>query len=135
MPISRQYESGLKRPGSHLRSMREVLGYQIHTTDGEAGTLRTSSSRNAVGRAPRIVGLNQPAHRSILLRPIDSIHLVAGQSGLGEPVAPGTGEKPDFDPTNPVNRDNEHRLYDYYGRPIYSPGGFETERRPEIQQH
>src|SRR5690242_16674729 len=26
MPISRQYESGLKMPGSHLRSVREVLG-------------------------------------------------------------------------------------------------------------
>ena len=39
MTISEQYESGLKQSGSPLRSMREVLGYTAHATDGEAGTV------------------------------------------------------------------------------------------------
>jgi hypothetical protein len=26
---------------------------------------------------------------------------------------------PEFDPTVPVNREYEARLYDYYGRPVY----------------
>ena len=45
--------TGFKRPESHLRSMREVLGYSIRSTDGEAGLSRTSSSRTSCGECTK----------------------------------------------------------------------------------
>ena len=70
MPISRQRESGLKRPGSHLRSFREVLGYSIHTTDGEAGIIEDLIVEDTLwGVHHVVVALNQPPRRSILLSP------------------------------------------------------------------
>jgi hypothetical protein len=70
MPIARQYQSGLKQPGSHLRSMREVLGYSIHTTDGEVGTVRDFIVEDTLwGVQYAIVALKQPPLRSILLPP------------------------------------------------------------------
>lgn len=137
MPLSRQYESGLKRPGSHLRSMREVLGYTIHTTDGEAGSVEDFIIEETLwGVHHVIVALNRPPGRSILLRP-ESIRSISwpGKAAWVNLSLWELEKHHDYDPATPVNRDNEHRLYDYYGRPIYSPGAFEAERRPEIQQH
>src|SRR5579862_6053057 len=39
MPIALQREWGLKRPGAHLRSAREILGYSLHAADGEIGNI------------------------------------------------------------------------------------------------
>ena len=39
MPIAQQYESGLKLPGSHLRSMLELIGYRVYSIDGEVGII------------------------------------------------------------------------------------------------
>ena len=62
MPISRQRESGLKRPGSHLRSMREVLGYSIYTTDGEAGIVEDFIIEDTLwGVHHVVVALKQPS--------------------------------------------------------------------------
>jgi hypothetical protein len=44
-------------------------------------------------------------------------------------------KKPDFDATSPVNRNRQHRLYDYYGRPVSPPPPFTTENRPDAPQH
>ena len=85
MPISQQYKSGLKQPGSHLRSMREVLGYTLHATDGEAGVLEDFIIEDTLwGVHHAVVALKQPYSRSILIKP-ESIRSISvdWQGGLG----------------------------------------------------
>jgi len=70
MPVARQYETGVKMPGSHLRSMREVLGYSIHTTDGEAGSVKDFIIEDTLwGVHHAVVALKQSPSRSILVSP------------------------------------------------------------------
>ena len=70
MPIYRQRESGLKRAGCHLRSMREVLGYSLHTADGEVGNVDDFIIEDALWSVHYVVvALKQPPGRAILVRP------------------------------------------------------------------
>ena len=96
MPISRQHKSGLKQPGSHLRSMREVLGYTVHATDGEAGTIEDFIIEDTLwGVHHVVVALKQPSPRSILVSP-EAIRSISwtGKAALGESVASRACEKP-----------------------------------------
>lgn len=104
MPLSQQYETGLKRPGSHLRSMREVLGYRIHTTDGEAGRVTDFIIEDVLwGVHQIVVELNHPAHRSILLSP-DSIRSISwpGKAAWANLSLHELEKCPDFDPATPA---------------------------------
>lgn len=104
MPIARQYETGVKRPGSHLRSMREVLGYRIHTTDGEAGRIKDFIIEDILWGVHHIaVELNHSDHRSVRLSP-ESIRSMSWPAkaawvnlSLQELEA-----LPDFDPATPA---------------------------------
>jgi hypothetical protein len=70
MPITRQRESGLKRPGCHLRSMREVLGYSLHTADGEVGNIDDFIIEYALWSVHYVVvALKHPSGHAILVRP------------------------------------------------------------------
>jgi hypothetical protein len=137
MPISRQRRAGLKLPGSHLRSMREVLGYSIHTMDREAGSLEDFIVEDTLwGIHHAIVALGQPPQRSILASPT-SIRSISwpGKAAWMNLTFQDLQKKPDFDATSPVNRNSQHRLYDYYGRPVSPPPPFTTENRPDAPQH
>jgi hypothetical protein len=136
IPVSRQRESGMKRPGSHLRSMREVLGYRIHTTDGEVGSLDDFIVEDTLwGVQYAVVTLTRAPFRSVLLRP-ESIRSISypGKAAWVNLSLQELEESPDFDPAAPVNRDHEHRLYDYYGRAVHTPPSFMSENRPELPQ-
>ena len=135
MPISQQYKSGLKQPGSHLRSMREVLGYGLHTTNGEAGTIEDFIIEDTLwGVHHVVVALKDPA-RSILLSP-DSIRSISWTSKAAwvNLSLQELTKSPEFDPAKPVNRDRDHRLYDYYGRPVYQLSPVASEGKPELQK-
>ena len=119
MPVSRQHQSGLKQPGSHLRSMREVLGYRLHTTDGDAGTIEDFIIEDTLwGVHHVVVTLKQPSSRSILLPP-ESIRSISwtGKAAWVNLSLKELMKNPEFDPAKPVNQDRQHQLYDYYGRP------------------
>jgi hypothetical protein len=136
MPISQQYQSGLKQPGSHLRSMREVLGYTLHSTTGEAGTLEDFIIEDTLwGVHQAVVALKQPSPRSILVKP-ESIRSISwtGKAAWVNLSLQELAKNPEFDPATPVNRDREHRLYDYYGRPVYPTPPLGSEGRPEAHQ-
>ena len=136
MPISQQYKSGLKQPGSHLRSMREVLGYTVHATDGEAGTIEDFIIEDTLwGVHHAVVALKQPLTRSILVKPetIRSISWTGKAAWVNLSLQELTAN-PEFDPAKPVNRDREHRLYDYCGRPVDQPLPVASENRPEARQ-
>ncbi|MBK9166200.1 MAG: PRC-barrel domain-containing protein [Bryobacterales bacterium] len=106
----------------HLRSVREVSGYRIRAADGEIGRV-----------ADFIVDTDGWAIRYLV---VDTRNWLPGRKVL---VAPrwvqsiDWGDRlvhvrlhrediknsPEFDPNEPVNREYEARLYDYYGRPRY----------------
>lgn len=136
MPVARQYESGLKRPGSHLRSMREVLGYSVHSTDGAVGSVEDLIVEETLwGVQHAIVALTQPP-RSVLLSP-ESIRSISWPDKIAwvnlslQEIA----NSPVFDPAAPVNHDREHRRYDYYGRPVHPRPPVALEDVIEVPQH
>jgi hypothetical protein len=137
MPISRQRRTGLKSPGSHLRSIREMLGYSIHTAGGEAGNLEDFIIEDMLWSIHyAIIALGQPAQRSILAPP-SSIRSISwpGKAAWMNLTIQELQQKPDFDPASPVNQDSEHRLYDYYGRPVGPPPPFTPQDRSDTPLH
>jgi sporulation protein YlmC with PRC-barrel domain len=138
MPIGRQFESGLRRPGSHLRSMREVLGYSIHAnTGGEVGTLEDFIVEDTLwGVHHAVVALKETPRRAILLSP-EAIRSISwrGKAAWVNLSRPELERHPDFNPARPVNRDRESRLFDYYGRPIFQvPPVVAEQHGPEAGQ-
>lgn len=137
LPISRQYESGSRRPGSHLRSARELLGYSVHTTDGEAGHVEDLIIEDTLWGVHHAIIALRRAPRSILLAP-ESIRSISwpGKAAWVNLSIEELSNHPDFDPAAPVNHDDEqeHLLYDYYGRPI-NPPPLASQDPPEARQH
>jgi sporulation protein YlmC with PRC-barrel domain len=104
MPLARQYEAGVKRPGSHLRSVREVLGYRIHTTEGEAGRIADFIVEDVLWGVHHIaVELIHPPHRSILLKP-ESIRSISwpGKAAWVNLSLRDLETQPEFDPATPA---------------------------------
>lgn len=137
IPISRQRRAGLKLPGSHLRSMREVLGYSIYTADGEAGSIEDFIIEDTLwGIHHAILGLGQPPERSIIAPPT-SIRSISwpGKAAWMNLTFQDLQKLPNFDATSPVNRDGQHRLYDYCGRPVIPHPPFTPENRPDVPRH
>ena len=133
MPISRQREAGMEWPGSHLRSMREVLGYGIHAPDGEAGNIDDLIIEDTLwGVHHAVVTLKEPRLRTILISP-QSIRTISwpGKAAWVNLTLRELEMRPDFDAAASVNQGGDHRLYDYYGRPICQPPPFAGETRPE----
>ncbi len=133
LPISRQRRTGLKSPGSHLRSVREVLGYSIHNADGEIGSLEDFIIEDTLwGMHHVVIGLGRPAQRSVIVAP-ESIRTISwpGKAAWMNLTAEELEIRPDFDATSAVNRDAENRLYDFYGRPVCPPPPFAPENRSE----
>lgn len=136
MPIARQHESGMRRPGSHLRSMREVLGYSVHAANGEAGIVEDLIIEPTLwGVHYAVVASNQPSHRSILLSP-ESIRSISwpDKKVWVNLSCQEIANSRVFDPATPVNHDDDHCLHDYYGRPVYPPPPFAPEERHEAQR-
>jgi hypothetical protein len=117
--------------------MREVLGYSIHTAAGEAGSLEDFIVEDTLwGIHHAIVALGQPPQRSIIASPT-SIRSISwpGKAAWMNLSFQDLQKLPDFNATSPVNQDNQHRLYDYYGRPVITPPPFTPENRSDAPQH
>lgn len=113
---------GAAEADPHLRSTREVTGYQIQASDGDIGHV-----------ADFIVDDDLWVIRYLV---IDTRNWLPGKKVL---VSPAWVESvdwperklqidlkretikacPEFDPSAPINREYEIRLYDFYGRPKY----------------
>ena len=124
LPISRQRETGLKQPGSHLRSMREVLGYTIHGVDGEVGTIEDFVIEDMLWGVHFVVVSLRTSARSIVMSP-ESFRSISwrGKSAWVNLTLDEISRFQEFDPATPVNKGTNHRVYDYYGRPVLSPAG------------
>lgn len=106
----------------HLRSIREVTGYHIHAKDGSIGHVddfilddETWSIRYMI-----VDTRNWIPGRKILASPgwIEAVNWAEKEVQVGltkEAIQNG----PEYNPSEPINREYEVRLYDFYGRPKY----------------
>lgn len=106
----------------HLRSTREVIGYHIQATDGEIGHVDdfVVDDESWAIRYMVVDTRNWLPGKKVLVAP----QWTADMDWAGRRVSVDLGKKviengPEFDPSLPVNREYEVRLYDYYGRPHY----------------
>jgi len=108
-----------------LRSVEEVLGYNIQATDGNIGYVTDFIVDDEEWVIRYIVvdtrgWLDWLPGKQVLISPC-WVHAVAWPErdvyvGLSREAVKNS---PEFDPSESVNREYEIRLYDYYGRPKY----------------
>jgi sporulation protein YlmC with PRC-barrel domain len=106
----------------HLRSVTEVSGYNIRATDGEIGHVDDFivEDESWIIRHIIVDTRNWLPGKKVLVSPtwIESVDWNIRR--LSVDLKRETIEQsPEFDPSEPVNREYEIRLYDYYGRPRY----------------
>ncbi len=105
-----------------LRSAKEVTGYHIQASDGEIGHVEDFIVEDSMWTIRYIVvdTRNWLPGKKVLVAPewndrIDwdekKVHTILTREKIKN--------SPEFDPSTPINREYEVRLYDYYGRPKY----------------
>jgi hypothetical protein len=138
-PVSREYEKqsflyfgwpaywehsiqGEAAAESYLRSVGEVTGYAVQGLDGRIGLIEDMLIDDTIWAIRYLVVATEKefGERRILLAP-QWVQLV---DWLNQSVNTGFAKtlvrnSPEYKPTDPINRDYESALYDYYGRPYY----------------
>jgi hypothetical protein len=106
----------------HLRSTREVIGYRIQATDGGIGHVDDFIVEDDIWTIRYLVigtGNWLPGKR-VLVSPGWTREVNWAGRRVSLDLFKGViQDSPEFDPSAPVNREYEVRLYDYYGRPHY----------------
>jgi hypothetical protein len=106
----------------HLRSTRAIQGYRIRATDGDIGRVDDFIVDDDAWVIRYVVvdtgGLF--SSKKVLVSPewIEKVSWSEHSVHVGLTVG-GVERSPEFDPSIPVSREYERRLYDYYGRPRY----------------
>ena len=107
---------------THLRSFKEVTGYYIEAIDGEVGHAEDFivDDTSWVFRYMVVDTRNWLPGRKVLIAPhwIEAVTWVENHVKVDLTVA-AVKNSPEYDPSQPVNREYEVLLYDYYGRPKY----------------
>lgn len=106
----------------HLRSAQEVIGYHIEGTDEGIGHVQDLIVDDQTWEIRYLVVDTNTwwAGKSVLLAPhwIDRISWEENTVFLSLPRAT-IKNAPEWKPGDPINREYELRLYDFYGRPAY----------------
>ena len=106
----------------HLRSMREVIGYHIQASDGQIGHVEDFIIDTDIWNVRYVVvdTRNWLPGKHVLVAPdwIQEVNWTDAQVHVAL-SRDRIKDSPEFDATEPVNRDYELKLYDYYGRPTY----------------
>jgi len=107
-------------PDPHLRSSTEMIGYYIQARDGEIGHVDDLIIEDELWAVRYLVidTRNWLPGRKVLVAPawaedVDWAH----RKVLVDLSRRTIEDSPEYDPSMPVNREYEGRLYDYYGRP------------------
>ncbi len=107
---------------THLRSLREVVGYRIGVRDGSIGHVDDiiGDDHDWMIRYLVVDTRNWLPGKHVLVSPmwIDRVDWNQAQVNIDLP-RDEIKEAPPYDPSAPINRAYEERLYDYYGRPVY----------------
>ena len=106
----------------HLRSTDEVTGYHISAIDGEVGHVEDFivDDETWVIQYMVVDTRNWLPGRKVLVAPLWTKSVKWSESKVHVDLRQETIENsPAYDPSAPVNRVYEERLYDFYGRPKY----------------
>jgi len=119
--IVRQQEDAPQPSGNpHLRSLKEVTGYRVPGDDGDLGHIVDFIAEEQTWTIRYLVmetGAWLPGKKVLL--PAESVTELSWprKEVLSTARRDFIESCPPFDPSEPVNREYEVRLYDYYGRP------------------
>jgi len=105
-----------------LRSAREVLSYHIEAKDGEVGHVEDMivDDQSWMIRYIAIDTRNWLPGRKVLISPMWAEAVRWSDKAVHVDLTRDTiKDSPQFDPSAPINRQYEQRLYDYYGRQRY----------------
>ncbi len=107
----------------NLRSIKEVSGYSIESMDGDVGQVDDFILDDDWTIRYIVIDTRRwlPG-RKVLVSPswIESVEWLESKVRI-DMMSESIKAAPEFDPTAPVNREYETRLYDFYGRPVYWP--------------
>ncbi|MFP4053476.1 MAG: PRC-barrel domain-containing protein [Phycisphaerae bacterium] len=121
-----QVETAVARGEPTLRSFEEVSGYHIQAVDDEIGHVEDLVADTDGWRIRYLVvdTRNWLPGKKVLVAPdwIRDISWDANQVKV-DLTREKIKDAPEFDPSSPVNREYEARLYDYYGAPRYWEDG------------
>jgi len=115
-------EKKLQGADHHLRSVREVSGYHIQASDGGIGHVEEFIVNDSDWfiRYMVIDTRNWLPGRKVLVSPGWIEQISWSESKVFVDLSRDMIKKsPEYDPSAPVNREYEERLYDFYGRPKY----------------
>jgi hypothetical protein len=106
----------------HLRSLREVEGYRIHAVDGDIGHLVDLIADDQDWRLRYMVidtGHWLPGRKVLI--PLEWAQRIswADKQVMVDVTRQAVEDSPRFHPEEPINREYETMLYDFYGRPRY----------------
>lgn len=106
----------------HLRSVDEVTGYHLQAIDGEIGHVEDFILDDETWTIRYIVvdTRNWLPGKKVLVSPawFESIDWAENKVNV-DLIRQQVKDSPEYDPTAPVNREYETKLYDFYGRPKY----------------
>ena len=105
-----------------LRSVNNLVGYRIHATDGQIGHVEDFivSDEDWVVRYLVVDTRNWLSGKRVLISSEWVREIAWEEREVWVDVPRQTIEdSPPYDPSAPVNREYEMRIYDYYGRPKY----------------
>ena len=106
----------------HLRSVNEVCGYSIRARDGNIGAVEDFVIDDTSWKLHYMIVNtgNWLPGKKVLISPgwINTVSW-SDQTVDVDMTQDGVKNSPEFDPSIPINREYEARLYDYYGRPHY----------------
>ncbi len=111
-----------EKTNPHLRSTKEIIGYRVHAEDGQIGHVADfiAHIEDWVIRYLVVDTRNWLPGKHVIIPPDWIKEISWSKSEVMVDVSKETiKNSPQFDPTAPVNREYEIRLYDYYGRPRY----------------
>ncbi len=116
------WEADLDLDKVHMRSVNEVTGYKISAEDGDFGHVHDFIVEDDVWTIRYLVisTRNWLPGKKVLISPewisrIDWIYADVEVSLSMDTIK----NAPEFNPSEPINREYEKRLHDFYGRPRY----------------
>ncbi|MFW6115048.1 MAG: hypothetical protein ACOC6E_01990 [Thermodesulfobacteriota bacterium] len=105
-----------------LRSVNELINSVIEAQDGEIGRCKDFLFDDRHWAIRYMVADTRKwlPGRKVLVWPgwIESVDWASGKVAVKLTVN-AIKDGPEYDPTEPINREYEAHLYDYYGRPHY----------------
>jgi hypothetical protein len=121
-PEGSEKEAESRDGDPNLRSLREVTRYDIEASDGSIGTVDDLLCDDAMWIVRYMVVDTRKwlPGKSVLVAPtwIDQVEWSKHRVKVDLTRDEVSGS-PEFTPSQPVNRQYEERLYDFYGRPVY----------------